>query len=357
MMNDSRYINLAKLLLSYSVRAKQGDKIWVRCLGLPALTLAREVFQEAIKMGAYPYLDIGDDSILPAYFSHAVDHQLSKSPDIDEFIVTWADKIVTIVGEENTRLLVDVDPEKFVAYQKTKKKIRQVTMTKPWVLTWVPSNGLAQDAGMSFSEFEDFYFKATLLDWEKEGKRFTSLGKRLSNAKKIEVIGKDTHLTLSAEGRLFIPDNGECNMPGGEVFTAPVDTSVEGHIYFEFPLLRSGKLIKDIRFWFEHGRIVRATASENQDLLLKMLDTDSGARTLGEFAIGMNPGIRRYMYNTLFDEKIEGTIHLAFGEAYEECGGVNKSAMHVDIVKDMRSPGSQLIIDGELILEEGKLLD
>ena len=144
-------------------------------------------------------------------------------------------------------------------------------------------------------------------------------------------------------------------MPGGEVFTAPVDTSVEGHVYFEFPLLRSGKLIKDIRFWFEKGRIVKASASENEDLLLKMLDTDEGARTLGEFAIGMNPGITRYMYNTLFDEKMEGTIHMAFGEAYEECGGINKSAMHVDIVKDMRTPGSKLIVDGEEILRDGKL--
>lgn len=352
---DDRYNKLAKLLLNYSVRAVHGDKVWIRCLGLPALTLARQVYAEAVKLGCHPYLDIGDDSVMPAYFSLAQEHQLSKAPDVDEYIVSWADKIVTIVGEEDTRLLVDVEPEKFVAHQKTKKKIRAVTMTKPWVLTWVPSNGIAKDAGMTLPEFEDFYFKATLLDWEREGKRFTALGKKLTNAKKIEVIGKETHLTLSASGRTFIPDNGECNMPGGEVFTAPVDLSVEGHVYFEFPLLRSGKLIKDIRFWFEKGKIVKATASENQALLLKMLDTDEGARRLGEFAIGMNPGITRYMYNTLFDEKMEGTIHMAFGEAYEECGGVNKSAMHVDIVKDMRTPGSSLIVDGEVILKDGKL--
>lgn len=354
---DARYNKLAKLLLEYSVQAKHGDKVWIRCIGLPALRLAREVYAETIRLGAHPYLDIADDTILPTYFTHAQPHQLTKSPEVDEFIVTWADKIVTIVGEQNTRLLEDVDPEKFVTYQQTKKKIRTVTLTKPWVLTYVPTEGLAKDAGMTLSAFEDFYFGSTLLDWKSQGKRYTALARKLSNAKKIELIGTDTHLTLSARGRTFIPDNGECNMPGGEVFTAPVDESVEGHVYFEFPLLRSGKLIKDIRFWFQNGRIVKATASENQNLLLKMLDTDPGARTLGEFAIGMNPGITKYMYNTLFDEKIEGTIHMAFGEAYEECGGVNKSAMHVDIVKEMRTPGSKLIIDGVVILQDGKLIE
>ena len=353
---DSRYQQLAKLLLEYSVQAKHGDKIWIRATGLLSLTLAKEVYTESIKLGAHPYLDIADDSLLPSYFSLAAPHQLEARPDIEEFISTWADKIITIVAEEDTRALAGVDPHKFVIKQKTKQKIREVTMTKPWVLTYVPTKGLATDAQMSLSEFEDFYFGATLRDWKKEGKRFTKLGKRLTNAKKIEVMGKETHLTLSAVGRTFIPDNGECNMPGGEVFTAPVDTSVEGHVYFEFPLLRSGRLITDIRFWFEKGRIVKATAGQNEDLLLKMLDTDTGARTLGEFAIGMNPGITRYMNNTLFDEKIEGTIHMAFGEAYAECGGINKSAMHVDIVKDMRSKGSTVTVDGEIILQDGKLL-
>ncbi len=354
---DNRYNQLAKLLLDYSVMAKHGDKVWIRCIGLPTLMLAREVYEEAVKLGCLPYLDITDDTVTPTYFAHANAHQLTSQPVIEEFIVDWADKIITLYGEENSRSLATVDPKKFSLHIQQKKKIRAVTMTKPWVLTYVPTPSLAQDAGMSTKAFEDFYFDSTLRDWKQEGKRYTKLAKKLTNAKLIHVIGKETDLTLSAKGRTFIPDNGECNMPGGEVFTAPVDTSVEGHVYFEFPLLRSGKLIRDIRFWFEKGRIVKATASEHEDLLLSMLDTDTGARTLGEFAIGMNPGITKYMYNTLFDEKIEGTIHIAFGEAYAECGGINKSAMHVDIVKEMRTPGTSITVDGIVIMKNGKLID
>lgn len=354
---DIRYTQLAQLLLDYSVQAKHGDKVWIRCIGLPSLTLAREVYTESIKRGALPYLDISDDTIHATYFTHAAEHQLKAQPVIEEYIVDWADKIVTVYGEENSRSMASVDPKKFTEHSQTKKKIRAVTMTKPWVLTYVPTPSLAQDAGMSTQAFEDFYFNSTLRDWKKEGERYTKLANRLTNAKEIHVIGQETDLTLSAAGRKFIPDNGECNMPGGEVFTAPVDTSVNGHVYFEFPLLRSGKLIRDIRFWFEDGRIVKATASENQELLLQMLNTDEGARTLGEFAIGMNPGITNYMYNTLFDEKIEGTIHMAFGQAYEECGGTNTSAMHVDIVKEMRLPGTSITIDGVVIMKDGILLD
>ncbi len=354
---DPRYTKLAKLLLEYSVEAKQKEKIWIRCLGIPSLTLAREVYAQSVKLGAYPYLDISDDTLSSVYFTHAVDHQLTQKPVIDEFIVEWADKIITIYGEENSRSMASVDPKKFILSSQQKKKVRAITMTKPWVLTYVPTPSLAQDAGMSTEAFTDFYFESTLRDWKKEGERYSKLAKRLTNAKSINVVGKDTDLTLSATGRTFVPDNGECNMPGGEVFTAPVDTSVNGHVYFEFPLLRSGKLIRDIRFWFENGRIIKASASENEELLLHMLDTDKGARTLGEFAIGMNPGIQRYMYNTLFDEKIEGTIHMAFGEAYAECGGINKSAMHVDIVKEMRLPGTSITVDGVVIMRDGKLIE
>lgn len=353
---DSRYQQLAEILTSYSVNLKRGENVWIRVIGLPALKLARYVYAQSLRMGVHPYLDISDESTAPTFFSLASDEHLTAQPKIEEYIAQWSDRIITLVGEENTRALSNSDTHKILLRAKTKRNVRDMVLKKPWTLTYVPTHALAQDAGMSFHEFEDFYFGATNRDWEKEGKRIRKLAKRLNDAKKIEVVGVDTHLTLSAKGRIFVPDCGEANMPGGEVFTAPVDTSVNGHVYFNFPLLRAGKFMRDIRLWFEDGKIVKATASENEDYLTQILDTDEGARRLGEFAIGMNPGITRYMYNVLFDEKIEGTIHMAVGEAYEDCKGINKSHIHMDIVKDMKPSGSRVIVDGAVVLKDGQLV-
>lgn len=356
-MRDPRFTQLAETLITYSIKAKKNDKVWIRVFGKPAMYLGREVYRKALEVGADPYFDFSDTTINESYYQLAPEHVLSKEPEVDKFLATWADSIVTIAGEENTRLLSHVDPHKLVIRQQAKKVVRDVYIHgKPWVLTYVPSPSLAQEAGMGTEEFEDFYFGAVLRDWREESERIRSLSSQLSGAKEIEVIGKDTHLTLSAKGRIFVPDCGEYNMPGGETFTAPVDDSVEGTVYFNFPLLRESKYIRDIRLWFEKGKVVKATASENEDFLLSILDTDAGSRRLGEFAIGMNPGIRNYMNNMLFDEKIQGTIHMAIGEAYEECKGINTSAIHMDIVKDMTLPGSQVIVDGKEILRDGELL-
>ncbi|MEP7166638.1 MAG: aminopeptidase [Candidatus Woesebacteria bacterium] len=353
---DLRYTRLANLLLTYSIEAKHGEHIWIRASGLESLKLGREVYREALKLGAHPYLDITDETLSPSFFALASDHHLTEPAKIEEFIVNWADKIVTLVGEDNTRALSDINPEKLVLKAQTKKKVRSTILTKPWVLTWVPTHSTAQDAGMSLDDFETFYFDATLRDWKKEGQAFTKLATRLNKGKEVEIVGAYTHLTMSIANRIWIPDNGECNMPGGEVFTAPIEDSVEGHVYFEFPVLRLGKLMRDIRLTFEKGVVTKATATENEDFLHTLLDQDKGARKLGELAIGLNKGVTRFMYNTLFDEKMAGTIHMALGEAYEECGGKNKSHLHMDMVKEMRTPGSKFLVDGKIVLEAGKLL-
>ncbi len=353
---DQRYAKLAQLLTTYSVKIKKGKHVWIRCVGLTSLQLGKEVYKEALKIGAHPYLDIHDDSLGSFYYSNAQPHQLEYPALIEEHIANWADYTISLIAQENSRSLANVESSKLLLKEKTSKKVREIIMKKPWTLTVIPTHGLAQDAMMSTDAFEDFYFNATLRDWEKEGKRLQKLAKMLTNAKLIEVKGIETDLKLSAKARVFVPDCGEANMPGGEIFTAPVDTSVEGHVYFNFPLLRSGKFIRDIRFWFEKGKIVKATASENEKYLHQILDTDEGARRLGEFAIGLNPGITQYMNNVLFDEKIQGTIHMAIGQAYEECKGINTSQIHMDIVKDMKPKGSSVIADGVTILKDGKIL-
>ncbi len=355
-MPNQRYSQLAKILIDYSVSAKPHEKVWIKCSGLPSLTLGREVYKYALQIGARPYLDIADDSLLPFFYEHAHPHHYEVNPEVDEFLADWADCIVRIVGEENTKALINTEPGKILSFAKTQRKVRSVMLAKRWTLTWVPSNAIAQESGMSLDEFEDFYFGACLRDWKKESTRIEKIADKLNGSKTVHIVGKDTDLTLSVTNRIWIPDIGDCNMPAGEVFTSPVENKTQGYISFDFPLFRFGKMIRDIKLWFEKGRVVKATASENEETLHKILDTDAGARILGEVAIGLNPGITSYVNNTLFDEKIMGTIHMAIGESFDICNGKNKSHIHMDIVKDMRSKGSFVEVDGKIVLQEGKIL-
>ncbi len=355
-MKDTRNEQLAEILVSYSIKAKKDEKVHVRTTSHLGLPLVREVYKKLIDVGALPHIDISDEGVSKYFFDHASDDQLTSKPEIQEFVANWAEKTVTIVADINTHELSNVDMKKMLMRSKVLKPIRDISMRKPWVLTYYPTPAMAQDANMGYDEFCDFFYNACIRDWKAEDKRLTKLAGMLNDANLIEVTGEKTNLKLSAKGRVFIPCTGQYNMPDGEVFTAPVDDSVEGTVYFNFPLLRQGKMIRDIELTFEKGKVVTAKASENEDFLHSILDTDEGARRLGEFAIGTNPGIQNYMYNVLFDEKIQGTVHMALGEAYEECKGINKSAIHMDIIKDMKPRGSMVKADGKVILNEGKLI-
>jgi aminopeptidase len=355
-MFDHRNVQLADILVNYSIKAKPMEKVWVKTTSPAGLPLAREVYKKLIEAGAFPYLDIGDESVAKFFFDHATKQQLTAKPDIAKFLANWSDKSVNILADVNTRELAQADSAKMLVRAKLLKSIRDISIKKPWVLAYYPTPAMAQDANMGYEDFVNFYYTACLRDWKKEEKRLKKLADMMTNAKLIEVRGDRTNLRMSAKGRIFIPCAGQYNMPDGEVFTAPVDDSVEGEVYFNYPLLRQGKMIRDIHLWFEKGKVVKADASENLDLLNKILDTDPGARRLGEFAVGANPGIQNYMYNVLFDEKMLGTVHMALGEAYEECKGFNKSAIHMDIVKDMTQKGSEVVVDGKVILKNGKLI-
>lgn len=354
-MIDPRDSQLADILVNYSIKAKADDKVWLRLSSTVGLPLAREVYKKLVDVGALTYFDIADQRVKKYFLDHAKEAQLTAKPEVGTFVANWADKSIAVFAEENTREFAQADGKKMLQVSKAGKAIRDITIDKPWVLTYYPSHAMAQDANMSYEDFQDFYYNACLRDWKKEHKRLKKLADMMTNAKKIEVTGERTHLTMSAKGRIFIPCSGEYNMPDGEAFTAPVDDSVEGTVYFNFPLLWQGKMIRDIQLTFEKGKIVTAHATENEDFLNKILDTDPGARRLGEFAVGANPGIKNYMNNVLFDEKIQGTIHMAVGEAYSECKGINKSTIHMDIVKNMNPKGSSVVADGRVILKDGKL--
>ena len=355
-MIDPRNTQLAKILVNYSIEAKAKEKIDIRVTSILGLPLAREVYKELILVGAYPVLTIGDEGVAKFFFDHANTDQLHVKPEIAKFVAEWADKSVTIIADQNTRELAQADSQKMLIRSKMMKPIRDISIKKPWVLTYYPTPAMAQDANMGYEDFCAFFYESCLRDWAKESAYVTKFANMMTNATVIEVKGYMTDLKMSAKGRVFIPCAGTYNMPDGEIFTAPVDNSVEGEVYFNYPLLRQGKMIRDIHLWFAKGKVVKATASENQDFLTKILDTDPGARRLGEFAIGTNKRVRSYMNNVLFDEKMYGTVHMALGEAYEECKGFNKSAIHMDIVKDMTPKGSYVIADGKVILKDGKIV-
>jgi aminopeptidase len=234
---------------------------------------------------------------------------------------------------------------------------RQMGMEVPWVICEYPTNASAQEAGMTLAEYEEFVFGAVLLDWDAEARRMAAIAARFDAASEVRIVGEGTDLTLSLSGRRGTVDDGHINMPGGEVFYSPIEDSAEGEITFcEFPALYFGHEVSGARLVFEQGRIVEASAGYGEEFLLRTLDTDEGARRLGELGIGCNPAIRRFTKNVGFDEKIDGTIHLAVGNSYSSTGGTNVSSIHWDMVKDLRN-GGRVFLDGELVQDEGRWLE
>src|SRR5918994_707836 len=231
---------------------------------------------------------------------------------------------------------------------------RRLALEIPWFTCRYPTPAMAQDAGMSLKAFEDFLFGAVLLDWDAEGQKMERIQDRFDEANEVRIVGDETDLRFSLEGRTGQVDDGHANMPGGEVFYSPVEESTEGVVAFtEYPAYQEPDLVENVRMVYRGGKVVEATASSNEEALLSKLDRDEGARVLGEFGIGCNPGIQRYMKNTLFDEKMYGTIHLAVGAGLPAVGGKNRSSVHWDMVKDLRN-GGRIECDGEVVQQNGE---
>ena len=219
-----------------------------------------------------------------------------------------------------------------------------------------PTPALAQEAGMTTRAFEDFLYGAVLRDWDAEGRRMDRIRERFDAAEEVRIVGAETDITLSIAGRDGRVDDGHLNLPGGEVVYSPVETATEGVItYSEFPAVQEPHVVENVRLVFSGGRVVDASATAGEEALFSALDRDEGARVLGELGIVCNPGIQLHMRNTLFDEKIDGTIHLAIGAGIPGVGGLNKSSVHWDMVKDLRQNG-KLYCDGELVQDGGKWL-
>jgi aminopeptidase len=266
-----------------------------------------------------------------------------------------ADGWIAIEAPENTREITAVSADRLGRAQAgMRPHIERVfTHDLRWVGCQYPTPALAQDAGMSLAAFEDFLFGACLLDWDAERERMSRYADRFDAADEVRIVGEGTDLRLSLAGRTAKVDAGGANIPGGEFFFSPVEDSAEGTIAFtEFPAVYTGREVTGIRLRFEGGTVVDASATGEEEFLHQMLDRDEGARRLGELGIGCNPGITRHMKNVLFDEKIDGTVHLALGNGLPEVGGTNTSQIHWDIVKDLRR-GGRILLDGEVVQEDG----
>jgi aminopeptidase len=290
-----------------------------------------------------------------AWVETAPDELLDELPSLDRFMIENVDCLIAVQAPENTRETSAIPAERMaklnVAYRPAMERV--VSGNLAWVGCQYPTPALAQEAGMSFREFEDFLYGACLIDWDSERERMQAVKDRLDAADEIRIVGPDTDVTLSLAGREGMVDAGGANIPGGEVFYSPVEGSAGGEVAFsEFPAVYEGRELRNIRLRFQDGVVVDASADSEEAFLHEVLDRDAGARRLGELGLGCNPGITRYMRNTLFDEKINGTVHLALGQGFDFLGGTNESNVHWDIVKDLRD-GGRIYADGNLVLENG----
>lgn len=367
-MNDPRIEKLASVLVNYSVEVKKGDLVVISSPP-EAEPLVVALYKEILRAGGHPQIRMSPDIMAELLLKHGSDEQLCYVSPLSLHEVEKIDARIGIWAEVNTRALSNTDAAKHAMLSASRKPIitrfmeRASTKELRWTGTLYPTQASAQDAGMSLTEYEDFVFGAGLLAQDDPVAAWKAIAKKqqeavdLLNNKKTITIEADngTHLTMSVDQRKWINCCGKENFPDGEIFTTPIEDSVEGTIAFSFPAVHMGHECQGVKMQFEKGRVVKATAEKGQDFLNQMLDQDAGARSVGEIAIGCNYGITQFSRNTLFDEKIGGTVHLAVGASYPETGGKNESGLHWDMVCDLRN-GGQISADGEVIYSNGKFI-
>ncbi len=366
-MYDPRIAKIAEVLVQYSLEVKPGENVIIRSttLGEP---LVRAVYREVLRAGAHPHVALTPSDLDEIFYKEASEEQLRYVSPLNAWIVDNFDVFVHIGAANNTKALTHIDPQRIALARQAQRDLNMRFLQRAaegqlrWVYTLFPTPAYAQDAEMAFGDYVEFVFGACLPDpedpigyWQRKAEEQARIIEWLSQRDEIHVIAEGTDLRLRTKGRTWISADGKENFPDGEVFTAPIEDSVEGHITFSYPAVYNGREVEGVQLWFEKGKVVKATARRGEEFLLKMLDTDEGARRVGEFAIGTNDGIQVFTRNILFDEKIKGTVHMALGMAYPESGGTNESAIHWDMVCDLRR-GGKIYADGDLFYENGEFV-
>jgi aminopeptidase len=366
-MIDPRVSKMADVLVGYCLALKPGSLFRIEGPYL-AEPLIREVYRAALQTGANPFTRIAVNGMEPIRYRYASEAQLKFVSELELREMEKIDARLTLWCDWNTRELTGVDSHKIALVRGARKELFGIYINRVargdlrWCGTLYPSQASAQDAEMSLEDYEEFVFNAMHLDkpdpigeWQRVSQEQARLVRILNEVREIEMKTRDTSLKFRCAGRKWVNCDGKQNFPDGEIFTCPIEDSVEGTIRFSFPAIYSGKAVEDVRLRFVKGKVVEARAAKGEDLLNATLDTDAGARYAGEISFGTNFGIQRFTRNTLFDEKIGGTMHVAVGASLKEAGGVNESAIHWDIVADFRD-GGEVYADGRLIHKDGKFL-
>lgn len=350
---DPRWERLGELVVNYSTGVRPGERVMIAMIEPETFPLVQSVYRSVIRAGGFPQVQFLSETLRRSLLRYGNKEQVSWTPEIEKAGMEWADVYIGLRGAHNLYELEDIPAAVLAANQKAAGIISTLRWEKTrWCLIRVPNESFAQAARTDVETVMDMFFDSCFLDWKKETETWKRWAAALEKGKEIRIAGKNTDLCFSVEGRRWVPFGGINNMPDGEIATAPVNGTENGRIYFEFPGVLSGRLIHDISLYWENGVLVRAESSTEQEFLRSILDRDEGAKAIGEFAFGTNPHVTRFCNDILIDEKTGGTIHIALGRAYPECGGTNKSAIHWDIIKDTRKEGT-VYLDGKAVLENG----
>jgi aminopeptidase len=367
-MRDPRLEKLADVLVNYSVGVRKNQL--VRISGAPvSQPLIIELYRKVIEAGGHPAVRMVPEELSEIFLKIATDEQLKFCNPIHLYEYEKVDVSIGIWAEENTKALTNCDPKKIGITQAARKPLMDVFMNRAaegklrWIGTQYPTLACAQDAEMSAAEYEDFVFHAGLLHlpdpvaaWKKISETQKRLCDYLDGKKTYHVVAANgTDIRMSVAGRRWINCDGHENFPDGEVFVGPTVDSVNGQVNFSFPAVHHGREVNDVKLTFKNGKVVDASASKGEDFLIEMLEMDAGSRYLGEAAIGTNYNIQQYTRNTLFDEKIGGTVHFALGAGYPESGNNNQSGLHWDMVVDLRT-GGYAEVDGQKVVVDGKFV-
>ena len=366
-MSDLRIAKLARTLVDYSTQIKAGDQVLITATPAAA-PLVQELYKLILQRGAYPLPMVDLPGLSALFMAHATDAQLRYVSPVMKQIIETFDVRIAIRADTNTRELSGADPARQAARAQAMRPLMKTSMERSargelrWNVVMFPTDAYAQDAEMSLADFEEFVYGACLCNepdpvtaWQQVQERQQILVDWLKGKHEAHLVGPDTDLTVGIAGRSFVNSSATHNMPSGEIFTGPVETKINGHVRFSFPAITQGREVADVRLWFEEGVVVKWSAAKGEEFLTQMLNTDAGARRLGEFAFGTNFGIQRFIKNILFDEKIGGTVHLALGSGYPETGSVNQSAIHWDMICDLRQ-GGEVTVDGTIFMRDGKYL-
>ena len=366
-MIDPRVARWAETLVRYSLNLQPGQTLSIQAPP-NAAPLVKEVYRFALRAGVNPAVQLRLPELTEILMAEASEAQLQWMSPLETLVMEDFDATLTVLAEENTRALSHIDPQRQVLFAKGRAALNETFMRRNgndslnWSVTLWPTNAYAQEADMSLTDFTEFVYSACFLNeadpvarWRQLGREQQRLVDWLRDKREVHVRAPGTDLHVGIAGRPFINGDGKRNFPDGEFFTSPIEDQVEGHVTFTLPATYAGRSVEGVRLRFEHGVVVEATATQGQAFLEQMLASDDGARRLGEFAFGNNSGVTHGSKNILFDEKLGGSVHMALGRAYPQAGGSNISAIHWDMICDLRQ-GGEVWVDGTLMSKDGTFL-